>query len=344
MHYQDYLADLRAKSEKVSNIERTIRALNAQKAEHDRAVESELATMAVALFKTAGFDLTRHDPQLILGALIGVVERLNAKRHDARLMKAGEKLLEQFIETLAQVKSGAAHAGEKAIDAGMVIDPQETTPTDLLVVLQKNPVDYAQIGDAPAGQSVGDQIDALAQHLGLKRYTHVNPRNPVCVLVGEARPIDLADLIESHDGVILRNASDGRFRGPTPPQESSNETDRDVVTASEPSDGTRDQQKASPRFAMEADILDDDYMDDKTDAVPLALLDLDDPTTDDPQNDAKSSARSLLQKRPWSAEDFSDIASRTHEQHGHGADQARASAATTSSDVNEVSGSSEEDP
>lgn len=346
MHYQDFLADLRAKSEKISDVERTIRALNAQKAEQDREVERELASIAVALIKTAGLDLTRHDPQLILGALRWVVERLDGQRHDARLMKAGEELLDPFIETLAKVKSGTAHAGEKAIDAVMVIDPQETKPTDLLVVLQKNPVGYANGGDESAGQSVGDQIDALAQRLGLKRYTHVNPRNPVCVLVGKARPIDLADLIDRHDGVILRNASGGRFSGPTPPQASSGTPDSDVVTAPEPSDGTRDQQKASPRFAMQAHIPDDDHVDDKTDHVPSALLDVDDPTTDDPPDRAQPSVRKVLQKRTWSAEDLPDVASRTPDQHGQDADQAGHSAktiTTSASADNEVSGSREED-
>lgn len=343
MQYQDFLADLRAKTEKISDIERTIRTLKARKAEQDREVENELAAMAVAFVRTAGFDLTRHDPQRILGAFRQAVERLDGKRHDGQLMKAGEELLDQFIETLAKVKSGAAHAGEKAIDSDLVIDPQETKPTNLLVVLQKNPVGYANGGDESAGQSVGDQIDALAQRLRLKRYTHVNQRNPVCVLVGEARPIDLADLIESHDGVLLRNASDGRFRGPTPPQASSSETDRDVVTASEPSNGTHDQQKALPRFAIEADMPDDDHVDDETDHVPLALLDVDDPTPDDAPDEAQSSARSVLQRRSWSAEDLPDVASRTHEQHGHGADQARHSAKTSTSPDDEVSASRKED-
>jgi len=351
MQYQDFLADLRAKTETVSDIERMIRTLKARKAEQDREVESEFAAMAVALCKTAGFDLTRHDPQRILGALRQVVERLDGKRHDARLMKAGEELLDQFIETLAQVKSGTAHAGVKAIDSDLVIDPQETKPTDLLVVLQKNPVGYANGGDESAGQPVGDQIDALAQRLGLKRYTHVNQRNPVCVLVGEARPIDLADLIESHDGVLLRNASDGRFRGPPPPQASSSETDQDVVTAPEPSDGTDDQQKAAPRFAMQADIPDDDHVDDKTDQVPPALLDVDGSTPDHPDeaqsSPTQSSTRSVLEGRTWSAEDRPDGAPRTPERLGHGADEARQSAKTppktSASHDHKVSGSGKGD-
>jgi len=215
MTLDDFLSAFRDTNAKVSEIDRMISDLNRQKNKQARAIQREIDLMLIALMRTVGIDLTRHDPQKVLGALVEVCERLDGDVHNRRLMNSGAALLDRFAEILDQLKSGSDRFEATGTDGILVVDPSLSDPTDVIVLLQRNPVGEAGIGDEMAGQSTGDTVGAVANRFGLRRYTHVSSRNPVCVLVGEVRPIDIADFVERHDGVIVHNRSNGRFKGPS---------------------------------------------------------------------------------------------------------------------------------
>ena len=215
MSLGDILSAFRDTNAKVNEIDRMISDLNRQKSKQARAVQREIDLMLIALMRTVGIDLTRHDPQKVLGALVEVCERLDGEVHTRRLMNSGAALLDRFAEILNQLKSGSDPFKTSGKEGILIVDPGVSDPTDVIVVLQKNPIGEAGINDEMAGQSTGDRVDAVANRFGLRRYTHISSRNPVCVLVGEVRPIDIADFVERHDGVIVHNRSNGRFKGPS---------------------------------------------------------------------------------------------------------------------------------
>lgn len=215
MSLDEILRTFRDTNARVNEIDRVISDLNLQKNKQARAVQREIDYMLIALMRTVGIDLTRHDPQKVLGALVEVCERLGGDVHTKRLMNSGAALLDRFAEILDQVKSGSDRFEATGTEEILVVDPSVSDPTDVIVVLQKNPAGEAGIDDAMAGQSTGDTVGAVANRFGLRRYTHISSRNPVCVLVGEVRPIDIADFVERHDGVIVHNRSNGRFKGPS---------------------------------------------------------------------------------------------------------------------------------
>lgn len=215
MSLNQILSAFRDTNARVNEIDRMISDLNRQKNQQARAVQREIDLMLIALMRTVGIDLTRHDPQKVLGALVEVCERLDGDVHTRRLMNSGAALLDRFAEILDQVKSGSDPFETSGTEGILVVDPSVSDPTDVIVVLQRNPIGEAGIDDEMAGQSTGDTVGAVANRFGLRRYTHISSRNPVCVLVGEVRPIDIADFVERHDGVIVHNRSNGRFKGPS---------------------------------------------------------------------------------------------------------------------------------
>jgi hypothetical protein len=240
MSISELLNEFIQRKEAVAEFKRELNALQRKKAADEIALDREVRDVAIALLKAVGIDLTEHDFEKMLGAAAEMADRLQSGRDDDRLRKRGKEFEERFANAFAEVKAGPRHTDPITIDEGLLVDPHATSPVDLFVVLQKNPVETSPNGDATSDRSTRDQIDAVASHLGLKRYTHISSRNPVCVLVGKVKPTDIARFVDEHDGVMLRNNSGGTFKGPnparkTPPSNSPKEVS-ETRTAAAPSD------------------------------------------------------------------------------------------------------------
>lgn len=209
MSLAELLREFTERTQVVEEVRRQLRTLQRQALDDETALDRETRDIAIASFKTVGIELTPHNLAVVLGAMRKAADWISDARQHERLRKSGEALIEQFTEVLVSVKSGPDHANPMNSNDGLLVDPQSSAPVDLLVILQRNPIDVAG-----ADGKTSDQIDAVAYQYGLKRYTHVNARNPVCVLVGEASPNSIAEFVDQHDGVMVRNRSSGTFRGP----------------------------------------------------------------------------------------------------------------------------------
>lgn len=209
MSLAELLRDFTERTQTIEEVRRQLRTLQRQARDDETALDRETRHITMASFKTVGIELTPHNLAVVLGAMRKVADWINDARQRELLRKSGEALIEQFTEVLASVKAGADHVDSMISDDGLLVDPQSTAPVDLLVILQRNPIDVTGTDG-----KTSDQIDAVAHRYGLKRYTHVNSRNPVCVLVGEVSPNSIADFVDQHDGVMVHNRSGGTFRGP----------------------------------------------------------------------------------------------------------------------------------
>ena len=209
MSLAELLRDFTERTQTIEEVRRQLRTLQRQARDDETALDRETRHITIASFKTVGIELTPHNLAVVLGAMRKVADWINDARQRELLRKSGEALIEQFTEVLASVKAGADHVDPMITSDGLLVDPQSTAPVDLLVILQRNPIDVTGTDG-----KTSDQIDAVAHRYGLKRYTHVNSRNPVCVLVGEVSPNSIADFVDQHDGVMVHNRSGGTFRGP----------------------------------------------------------------------------------------------------------------------------------
>lgn len=216
MSLEELLQGFTEKTVTIDELKRKLRALKREAEADENALDHEIRDIAIALMKAVGLDLKPDNLLIVLGALFEAVGMLRNDKHHQRLRKIGKGLEERFATILKQVKAGRDHADAVAIDDDLLVDPQGTEPVDLFVILQKNPTGSPQDENTTSKQHVGDLIDAVASQLSLKRYTHISSRNPVCVLAGEVKPIDVAGLADRYDGVIVRNKSGGKFRGPDP--------------------------------------------------------------------------------------------------------------------------------
>ncbi len=209
MSLAELLQDFTERTQTIEEVRRQLRTLQRQARDDETALDRETRHITIASFKTVGIELTPHNLAVVLGAVRKAADWINDARQHERLRKSGEALIEQFTEVLASIKAGPDHVDPMISDDGLLVDPQSTAPVDLLVILQRNPIDVTGTDG-----KTSDQIDAVAHRYGLKRYTHVNSRNPVCVLVGEVPPNSIADFVDQHDGVMIHNRSGGTFRGP----------------------------------------------------------------------------------------------------------------------------------
>jgi len=214
MSLDELLQSFTERTETINELRRQLHALQRQARGDEIALDRETRDLAIALFKTVGIELTPHNLAVVLGTMRKAADWINDARQRDRLRKSGEALIDQFTAILEAVKTGPDHVDPMIMNDGLLVDPQSSTPIDMLVILQKNPVDAAGVDGTTSDQSVRDRIDAAADHHGLKRYTHISSRNPVCVLVGEVAPNAIASFVDQHVGLMVRNRSGGTFRGP----------------------------------------------------------------------------------------------------------------------------------
>lgn len=214
MSLEELLQGFTEKTVTIDELKRKLLALQREAEADENALDRETRDIAIALIKAVGIELKPDNLLIVLGALFEVAERLRNDKHHDRLRKIGKGLEERFATILRQVKTVRDHADAIAIDDDLLVNPHGSEPVDLLVILQKNPTGNPGDDGTISKQHARDLIDPIARRHGLKRYTHVNGRNPVCVLVGEVKPIDIARLADRYDGVIVRNKSGGKFRGP----------------------------------------------------------------------------------------------------------------------------------
>ncbi|MGY6567782.1 MAG: hypothetical protein ACXIVE_02195 [Salinarimonas sp.] len=214
MSLDELLRSFTDRTETINELRRQLHALQRQAHGDEIALDRETRDLAIAFFKTVGIELTPRNLVIVLGAMGKMAEWLRDARQQDRLRKSGEALIDQFTAILEAVKTGPDHVDPMIMKDGLLVDPQSSTPVDMLVILQKNPVDAAGIDGTTSDQSVRDRIDAAADRHGLKRYTHISSRNPVCVLVGEVAPNAIASFVDHHVGLMVRNRSGGTFRGP----------------------------------------------------------------------------------------------------------------------------------
>ena len=265
MSTSDFLNEFNQRKDAVAKFKREINALQQKKSADETALEREIRDLVIALFKTVGIDVTAHDLHTLLGAAARIADHLHSGRDADRLRKRGKDLEERFVTALAEVKTKPLHADQIMIDEGLLVDRHATTPVDLLLVLQKNPVENTMHGNAASNRSPGDQIDSVANRYGLKRYTHINARNPVCVLVGEVKPADIARFADEHDGVMLRNKSGGRFRSRGPAEKK--------ASSSKPSPKLNEMQNDAALSASAADPMPASVSDHAVDDPPIATSD-----------------------------------------------------------------------
>jgi len=258
MSISDLLNEFNQRKDAVAELKQAINALQQKKSADETALEREIRDLVIALFKTVGIDVTAHDLHTLLGAADRMADPLHSGRDANRLRKHGKHLEERFLSALAEVKSGPLHADQIMIDEGLIVDPHGTMPVDLLLVLQKNPVETAMHGNAASNRSPGDQIDSVANRYGLKRYTHINARNPVCVLVGEVKPADVARFADEHDGVMLRNKSGGRFRSRGPAEKKASSSKSSAKQSEMQNDAALSASAADPMPASVSDHAADD--------------------------------------------------------------------------------------
>ena len=293
MSISDFLNEFNQRKAAVAEFKREINALQQKKSADETALEREIRDLVIALFKTVGIDVTAHDLHTLLGAAERIADHLHSGRDADRLRKRGKDLEERFVTALAEVKTKRLHADQIMIDEGLLVDRHATTPVDLLLVLQKNPVENTMHGNAASNRSPGDQIDSVANRYGLKRYTHINARNPVCVLVGEVKPADIARFADEHDGVMLRNKSGGRFRSRGPAEKK--------ASSSKPSPKLNEMQNDAALSASAADPMPASVSDHAADDPSIATSDSIN-VTPEPQTGAPDSGKGPASDAPKRAD------------------------------------------
>jgi len=245
MSLDELLQGFSEKTVTIDELKRELHALQRRAQADETALDRETRDIAIALIKAVGIDLKPDNLLIVLGALFEVAERLRSEKHHDRLRKIGKGLEERFATILRQVKAGRDHADAVAIDDSLLVDPQGNEPVDLFIILQRNPTESHGDDGTGSDQPVRDQIDAVASRHGLKRYTHISSRNPVCVLVGEVKPIEVTVLADRYDGVMVRNKSGGTFRGPDPSAAASASTSSAPATKASKRSGAGEQDQAS---------------------------------------------------------------------------------------------------
>lgn len=187
------------------------------------ALNIERRDKSAALMACAGIDPVKHNEASILGALMQSQEALAASEEDseearsiaADLTCRGASRLKDLAHEEASTKSLSSPVVDLAVGGGG-IDLSSDVPTNVLILLFRDPVaaDLAMLVKDEVPGKYPANLEALYEKMGLRAYTSVKPRCPVCSLVGTVAPREVCFLVAKYGGYIVHNPSPERFKGP----------------------------------------------------------------------------------------------------------------------------------
>lgn len=169
----------------------------------------KLRDIAAALIMTAQINFDEFSLQQILGDLLQLNERLSDKAYAEKCEALAKKQSQKLDENFDDVIAIEARTTASLRRSNHFIEPELDEMCHVLVILPENPYDQYDIeGDEDA---MIECINDVVASMNLTCTNCVGGRSPVCVLIGLARPIDIALFVKNHRGEMMYNFTNKRF-------------------------------------------------------------------------------------------------------------------------------------
>lgn len=169
----------------------------------------KLRDIAAALIMTAQINFDDFSLRQILGDLLQLNERLSDKAYAGKCEELGKQQSQKLDENFDDVLAIEARTSASLRRSSHFTDPESHELTNLIIFLPENPSDMYDISDNE--ETTIERINNVVTSMNLKCTNCVGERSPVCVLIGLARPIDIALFVKNHGGQMMYNFTNKRF-------------------------------------------------------------------------------------------------------------------------------------
>ena len=173
----------------------------------------KLRDIAAALIMTAQINFDDFSLHQILGDLLQLNKRLSDKAHAAQCEALGKQQSQKLDENFDDVLAIEARTSTSLRRSSHFIEPELDEMCHVLVILPENPHDLYDIEDDE--DAMIERINDVVSSMNLTCTNCVSSRSPVCVLVGLARPIDIALFVKRHGGQMMYNFTNKTFDMPS---------------------------------------------------------------------------------------------------------------------------------
>jgi len=172
----------------------------------------KLRDVAAALIMTAQINFDDFSLQQILGDLLQLNERLSDKAYAAKCEDLGKQQSQQLDDNFDDVLAIEARTSASLRRSSNFIDPESHEFTNVIIFLPENPYD---LYDIEHEEEMIERINDVVSSMNLMCTNCVGERSPVCVLVGFARPIDIALFVKKYRGQMMYNFTNKSFDMPS---------------------------------------------------------------------------------------------------------------------------------
>ncbi|MGY6567784.1 MAG: hypothetical protein ACXIVE_02205 [Salinarimonas sp.] len=179
--------------------------LNDAKVDHMRKFRDVCATLMV----TAKTDFTKYDLFEIAGDMLQQDSRLSDNDYRAQCAELGKEHAQKLDENFDEVSSIDVNKVENTLDRSGVVDPESREFTDLIIFLPEHPCDVDDVEGYE--DAMIERINELVEPMNLTCTNCLVGHSPVCVLIGVARPVDVALFVKRHRGKMMYNFTNKKF-------------------------------------------------------------------------------------------------------------------------------------